>query len=248
MFLLYASIALPPILCQLATVYFDAVKKNLTSNFKLSERDSFLWQSNQVKHAMDFLLAIPIPGLNQQIGSRQFSAILCYRLGIPLFEPDSLFPFCKREMDVFGDHAVHCTNEVGLKFRHDLVRDTIADICYRDGVPARKEVDLGLLANNDISLRPTDVLVLNWDNGRDVCFDMTIVSPFAVGNGRTLEGERLSRILSVAKIPSIWQNTLRKDMGLVLWLSLFWVNLVTEQQTSLSGFTTIWLVMMLMCV
>ncbi|XP_026424363.1 uncharacterized protein LOC113320690 [Papaver somniferum] len=141
-----------------------------------------------MKHALDFLLVIHVPGLNKQIGSRQFSAILCDRLGIPLFEPDSLCPFCKREMDVFGDHAVHCTNEIGLKFLHDLVRDTIADMCYRAGVPARKKVDLGFLTKNGTSLRPADVLVLNWDNGRDVCFDVTIVSPFGGSNGRTLEG------------------------------------------------------------
>ncbi|XP_026428642.1 uncharacterized protein LOC113324540 [Papaver somniferum] len=169
----------------LAVVYFDAVNKDLTTNFKLSERDSMLGKSNRMKHALDFLMAIPIVGLNQKIGARQFSAVLCYRLGIPLFELDSMCPFCKREMDIFGDHAVHCANEVCLKFIHDLVHDTIADICYRVGLPARKEADLGLLSNNGTSLRPADILVYNWDNGRDVCLDVTIISPFA--GSRTLE-------------------------------------------------------------
>lgn len=62
---------------------------------------------------------------------------------------------------MFGDHALHCAIDVGLKFRHDLVRDTSADACFRAGVPARKEVALGLLYDDGSALRPADILVYN---------------------------------------------------------------------------------------
>lgn len=169
----------------LATIYFDALKKNVPTNFFLSERDSVLWQCNQKKHAWDFLLAIPSMGLNQVIGARQFSAVLRYRLGIPLFKADGACPFCKTDMNVFGDHALHCANEVGLMFIHDLVREIIADICFRADVPARKEVDLGFLANNDTALRPADIFVYTWDNGSNVCLDVTGVLPFTDGGVRS---------------------------------------------------------------
>lgn len=59
--------------------YFDATKYSMT------ERDLVLWHYNKLKHAQDYLMAIIISGMNQNIGSRQFASVLCYRLGIPLF-------------------------------------------------------------------------------------------------------------------------------------------------------------------
>lgn len=87
-------------------------------------------------------------------------------------------------MDDFGDHALHCASEVRQKFRHDLVRDVISDICYKGGVAARKEVNLGFLSDDAKSLRPADIILYNWENGQDDCFDVTGVSPFAGNNGR----------------------------------------------------------------
>nr|GFA18221.1 hypothetical protein [Tanacetum cinerariifolium]GFA18246.1 hypothetical protein [Tanacetum cinerariifolium] len=33
--------------------------------------------------------------------------------------------------DIYEDHAVSCTGIIGIKHRHNVVRDTLADICYR---------------------------------------------------------------------------------------------------------------------
>ncbi|XP_026436593.1 isoleucine N-monooxygenase 2-like, partial [Papaver somniferum] len=44
--------------------------------------------------------------------------------------------------------------------------------------PNLKEVDLGFYSNSGTALRPADILVHNLDNGRDICFDVTGVSPF----------------------------------------------------------------------
>ncbi|GJV46925.1 putative reverse transcriptase domain-containing protein [Tanacetum coccineum] len=45
---------------------------------------------------------------------------------------------------LYGDHAVSCAGIVGIKHRHNLVRDTLVDICYRSGISSGKEVDIGL--------------------------------------------------------------------------------------------------------
>ncbi|XP_026379082.1 uncharacterized protein LOC113273647 [Papaver somniferum] len=148
----------------------------------MSARDSVLWKCNRVKHAQDYLLAVPISGLNQCLGPRQFRDVLCYRLGIPLFVDNSLCPSCNKSMDIFGDHALHCAKDIGYKFRHDVVRDVIIDICYKANVPVRKEVSLGLRTNDEKDLKPADILVLNWENGKYVCMDVTGVSPFT-GDG-----------------------------------------------------------------
>nr|GEX42854.1 hypothetical protein [Tanacetum cinerariifolium] len=46
--------------------------------------------------------------------------------------------------DIYGDHAVSCAGIVGIKHRHNVVRDTLFDICYRSGISSGKEVDIGL--------------------------------------------------------------------------------------------------------
>lgn len=127
----------------LAFINFEVVKKKIPSSLPLTARDYTLRRCNRVEHAMDFLKAIPIAGLNQTVGPRKFSSVLQYHLGIPFFEEKSLCSCWKRPMDVCDDHAIHCASEVGQKFCHDLVKDVFADICYKGGVAARKEVSLG---------------------------------------------------------------------------------------------------------
>nr|GEU38104.1 hypothetical protein [Tanacetum cinerariifolium] len=46
--------------------------------------------------------------------------------------------------DIYGDHVVSCTGIIGIKHRHNVVRDTLVDICFSYGISAGKEVDIGL--------------------------------------------------------------------------------------------------------
>ncbi|GKE70474.1 hypothetical protein Tco_1528546, partial [Tanacetum coccineum] len=66
---------------------------------------------------------------------------------------------------------------VGIKHRHNVVRDTLVDICFRSGISADKEVDIGLDGGCDKTLRPADILLYSWDGGLDVCVDLTGSSP-----------------------------------------------------------------------
>ncbi|XP_026383936.1 uncharacterized protein LOC113279455 [Papaver somniferum] len=132
----------PQYMKSLEAIYFGAVREKVPSSFSLSSCEATVWQCNRAYHAMDFLKAIPIPCLNQAVGPRKFSYVLQYRLAIRLFEEDNKCSCCGKIMDIFGDHAIHFASEVGLTFRHDLVKDILADMCYRAGVVARKEVSL----------------------------------------------------------------------------------------------------------
>ena len=113
------------------------------------------------------------------MNAKTYRCVLCYRVGVPLFSVSMSCSACSRVFtgDTFGDHAVSCTGIVGVKHRHNVVRDTFVDICYRSGISARKEVDIGLSGGNDGALRPADVLLYSWDRGRDVCVDFTGSSP-----------------------------------------------------------------------
>ncbi|GJR38055.1 hypothetical protein Tco_1213739 [Tanacetum coccineum] len=45
--------------------------------------------------------------------------------------------------DIYGDHVVSCARIICIKHRHNVVRYTLVDICYRSGISAGKEVDIG---------------------------------------------------------------------------------------------------------
>ncbi|PWA81441.1 hypothetical protein CTI12_AA187660 [Artemisia annua] len=91
----------------------------------------------------------------------------------------SLCPSCNvHRMDQWGDHAVHCSSEVGVNFRHNLVR-ILVDICSKVGIMVRKEAPMGFLLKGRKELQPADLLLFNWLEGKYACLDVTGISPFA---------------------------------------------------------------------
>ncbi|KAF5801739.1 hypothetical protein HanXRQr2_Chr06g0251561 [Helianthus annuus] len=137
-------------------------------------------------HAQDFLLAIPIDGLGQHMSPVEYRTILKYRLMIPLFPVDEVCLVCyKACLDSFGEHAVHCREVPGFKYRHDLVRDVLFDIFRCAGISAKKEAPVNFLTDpleGRSTLRPADILVFGWVGGKHACVDLTGVSPL-VGLG-----------------------------------------------------------------
>ncbi|GJX71476.1 hypothetical protein Tco_0308647 [Tanacetum coccineum] len=138
-----------------------------------------LWKSQIEEHTSDWLRAVPISGLGQTMNGKTYRCALCYRLGVPLFSVPKPCSACSRVFagDIYGDHAVSCTGIVGIKHRHNIVCDTLIDICFRSGISAGKEVDIGLGGGRDKPLRPADMLVNSWGGGLDVCVDLTGSSP-----------------------------------------------------------------------
>ncbi|GJS00068.1 hypothetical protein Tco_0316576 [Tanacetum coccineum] len=90
-----------------------------------------------------------------------------------------LFLACSRVFagDINGDHDVSCAGIIGIKHRHNIVRDTLVDICYRSGISDGKEVDIWLDGGRDKPLRLANMLLYSWDGGLDVCVDLTGSSP-----------------------------------------------------------------------
>ncbi|KAL5708954.1 RNA helicase [Ranunculus cassubicifolius] len=164
----------------LADQYYKYIDKAFTVETGKSERLKHLLQCLRGNHAQDYLKVIPISGLGQVMDVRQYRAVLCLRLGVPLYCEGSLCPGCQKQgLDKWGDHATQCANDIGFKYRHDLVRDGVGDILHKAGIAMRKEVDLGLMSNDGKSrLKPADLLLYNWVGGKDTCIDITGSSPF----------------------------------------------------------------------
>nr|GEZ09484.1 hypothetical protein [Tanacetum cinerariifolium] len=79
--------------------------------------------------------------------------------------------------DIYGDQVVSCNGIIGIKHRHNVVRDTLVDICFWSWISAGKEVDIGLGGGCDKPLRSADMLLYSWDEGLDVCVELTGSSP-----------------------------------------------------------------------
>ncbi|GKA98412.1 hypothetical protein Tco_0826349, partial [Tanacetum coccineum] len=174
-----SEVAAPKLMKKMADIYFTRVTKDAESSYSLSPRQMALWQSQREDHTSDWLRVVPISGLGQTMNGKTYRSVLCYHLGVPLFSVSKPCSACSRVFvgDIYGDHAVSCAGIIGIKHRHNMVRDTLVDICFRSGISAGKEVDIGLEEGHDKKLRPADMLLYSWDGGLDVCVDLTGSSP-----------------------------------------------------------------------
>ncbi|GKA33660.1 hypothetical protein Tco_0720089 [Tanacetum coccineum] len=105
--------------------------------------------------------------------------------------------------NIYGDHVVSCAGIF-------IVRDTLVNICFRSGISAGKEVDIGLGGGREKPLHPAHMLLYSWDLGLDVCVDLTSSSPltqtrmldFAPGRAVTEAAQR-KRVKYEAKCTNI---------------------------------------------
>ncbi|MFS7966563.1 putative exostosin [Helianthus anomalus] len=150
----------------LASALFSKIVNEIEVQFDLTVRQKAVFECLRAPHAQDFLLAIPIDGLGQHMSPVEYRTILKYRLMIPLFPVDEVCPVCHKAcLDSFVEHAVHCKELPGFKYRHDLVRDVLFDIFRCAGISAKKEAPVNFLTDpleGRSTLRPADILVFGW--------------------------------------------------------------------------------------
>ena len=165
----------------LASALFSKIVRDMYADFDMTVRQKAVLECLRAPHAQDFLLAIPIDGLGQHMSPVEYRTILKYRLLIPLFPVDELCPICRKAcLDSFGEHAIHCKDLPGFKYRHDMVRDVLFDVFRRAGISAKKEAPVNFLTDpleGRSTLRPADILVFGWIGGKHACVDLTGVSP-----------------------------------------------------------------------
>nr|GEW76620.1 putative reverse transcriptase domain-containing protein [Tanacetum cinerariifolium] len=162
-------------------VFLSEMIKDIKVYFDMTMRQKPFFECLRAPHAQDFLLAIPIDGLGQHMLPVEYRIILKYRLMISLFSVDATCHVCRKaSLNSFGEHAVHCKELPGFKYRHDMVRDVFYDICRRVGISAKKEALVNFLtdlSDGRSTLSPADVLVFGWVGGKHACVDLTGVSP-----------------------------------------------------------------------
>ncbi|GJW64815.1 reverse transcriptase domain-containing protein [Tanacetum coccineum] len=173
-----SEIAAPKLMKKLEDLNFTHVTNTVGSSFYLSLRQMALWKCQMEDHTSDMLVVL-ISGLGQTMNGKTYRCVLCYRLGVPLF---SILKHCSAYSrvfagDIYRDHVVSCTSIISIKHRHNTVRDTLVDICYRLEILAGKEVDIGQEGGCNKPLCLADMLLYSWVGGLDVCMDLAGSSP-----------------------------------------------------------------------
>jgi Reverse transcriptase (RNA-dependent DNA polymerase) len=149
----------------------------------------------QAPHASDFLLALPIESLSQTMGSREYRAVLKYRLSIPLFSGATRC-MCGEVLDRWGDHAVHCSRFPGVKRRHDFLRDGYFRLAREANLSVEKEKsDLGIVDPAGQALFPADIFYSDL-GGKRVCVDFTGASPMQLSAGIPLGSKALEEAVT----------------------------------------------------
>jgi len=131
----------------------------------------------------------------------EYRTILRYRLMISLFPIDEVCLVCRKTcLETFGEHAVHCKELPGFKYKHDFVRDVLFDIFRRAGISVKKEEPVNFLTDpldKRSTLGHADVMVYGWVGGKHVCVDLTGVSPLVgLGVGPFTVGQATLKVAS----------------------------------------------------
>nr|GFB26060.1 putative reverse transcriptase domain-containing protein [Tanacetum cinerariifolium] len=155
----------------------------------------------------NFLTVIPIEGLGQHMSALEYQTILKYQLMIPLFLVDEPCPVCRKGCGIDGadsdygyvlDRVCMSLFEFNLsgfsnkdivppKAQNVLVCALFSEIVKGLGVsfdlsPRQKAAVKCLraprLLEGRSALRPADILVYGWVEGKHDCVDLTGVSPF----------------------------------------------------------------------
>ncbi|GKC56230.1 hypothetical protein Tco_1083828 [Tanacetum coccineum] len=92
--------------------------KDMTVHFDMTMKQIAVFKRLRAPYAQNFLLAIPVDGFGQHMSPVEYRTILKYRLMIPLIPVDAICPVCRKAcLDSFGEHAVHCKELPGFKYR-----------------------------------------------------------------------------------------------------------------------------------
>ena len=120
-------------------------------------------------HATSWTLSTPL--VKAQTPA-EFRCGLRWILGMPLRASNYLCPYCGRQADGLGVHAVTCGATGDITRAHNALRDTVAHILTQAGYTVLKEQCIP----GHPELRPADLLVLGY-GPRPLALDFTVVTP-----------------------------------------------------------------------
>ena len=138
-------------------------------------RDKARLNSLGVPRSSDWLNTLPSKALGLHLKPLEFTTMVRYRLGLPVFQAEGPCPACGRHSDRLGDHALGCAQQGERIYRHNALRDIVFQSAQQACLsPTREE---RFLITERESERPGDVKIPNWISGQDCALDITVISP-----------------------------------------------------------------------
>ena len=83
-------------------------------------------------------------------------------------------------LDRFGHHALSCKNGSNMVSGHNIIRDTLFELCQRACLGAQLKAGSSL----GHEARQADILIPNWEFGKSAAIDRCVTSPL---NSETLQ-------------------------------------------------------------
>eukprot|EP00731_Ephydatia_muelleri_P002839 Em0001g2839a len=127
-------------------------------------------------HATSWLSVIPSTSQGLHLHPIEFRVAVKWWLGLDTSQ-GSQCAFCPaHSLDPLGHHALTCKCGGDAVLRHNALRDTLVHFLHRAHASVQVEVGAGLFPDHSQS-RPADILLQNWNLGRPVALDISVVSP-----------------------------------------------------------------------
>ena len=164
----------PPIQKALSAKIDDFQFNQLFNSSSLADRARLLSISSP--HASSWLSVVPSEGLGLHLNPDQFQVAIKWWLGLDT-SGGSLCSLCPDTvLDQLGHHASTCKRGGDAVFRHNRLRDVVAESCRLAHLSVKVEAGNNLTPDHSHT-RPADVLVQNWSRGRPAAFDICVTSP-----------------------------------------------------------------------
>ena len=168
-----------------------------------------------------WLGVIPSVGLNQAFDSRQFTTLVRWWLGMPVYDKINVCPSCGEAMDRLGYHALTCRTGGSLGVRHNALREIVLHYCKIAKIEAVREAP-NLLPNS--SDRPADVLlpknifIEGYNSSLRTCLDFAVThpqQPATIKRAGIVSGAAAARYEEAVKLPRYLQECAANNLDFI---------------------------------
>ena len=127
-------------------------------------------------HAASWLSMPPCERQGLHLEPSQFQVAVKWWLGLDT-SGDAQCALCpEKSLDPLGHHATTCKRGGDVVYRHNRLRDIVAESCRRAHLSVHLEVGHNLTPDHS-NTRPADILIPHWCMGKPAALDLSVTSP-----------------------------------------------------------------------
>ena len=127
-------------------------------------------------HAASWLSMPPCERQGLHLEPSQFQVAVKWWLGLDT-SGDAQCALCpEKSLDPLGHHATTCKRGGDVVYRHNRLRDIVAESCCHAHLSVHLEVGHNLTPDHS-NTRPADILIPHWCMGKPAALDLSVTSP-----------------------------------------------------------------------